>query len=128
MRIIKKESQLNSNVARAIRRLEYIQNEISEAIEWLKSDADCKDATCEMASVLYKANDLATALADDAMKSNSDIATESVKSHDNKPNDADDEDSRFKKAWDSIGFHGGGGTYSAEEFLNKIKKAGELKW
>ena len=39
-----------------------------------------------------------------------------------------DEDERFRKAWDSIGFHGGGGTYSAEEFLNKIKKAGELKW
>lgn len=71
LRIIKKESQLNSNVDRAIRRLEYIQNEILEAIEWLKSDADCKDATCDMAWVLYKANDLATALADDAMKSSS---------------------------------------------------------
>lgn len=39
-----------------------------------------------------------------------------------------DEADRFKKAWDSIGFHEGGGTYSAEEFLDKIKKAGELKW
>lgn len=48
----------------------------------------------------------------------------------NKPDNAesDDEDERFRKAWDSIGFHEGGGTYSAEEFLDKIKKAGELKW
>lgn len=39
-----------------------------------------------------------------------------------------DEDERFRKAWDSIGFHEGGRIYSAEEFLDKIKKAGELKW
>lgn len=43
-------------------------------------------------------------------------------------NNDDDEDDRFKKAWDSIGFHGGGGTYSAEEFLDKIQKASDLKW
>ena len=46
---------------------------------------------------------------------------------DNKSQD-NDEDERFRKAWDSIGFHGGGGTYSAEEFLDKMHKEANLKW
>lgn len=129
MKIIKCESSNDTtNVAKAIRRLEYVRSNIALAIEWLKSDADCKDATCEAAGMLYQVNDLVGAMADDA-ESSSGIAAESVEVGDNKPKDEDDdEDDRFKKAWDSIGFHGGGGTYSAEEFLDKIRKASELKW
>lgn len=72
MKIIKRESSNDTTkVSRAIRRLEYVQGEIAEAIQYLKSDADCKNDTCEMAMTLYRANDLATALADDATKSSS---------------------------------------------------------
>ena len=49
--------------------LKYIQNEISEAIRYLESDAKYKDAICNMAAALYHTNDIATALADDAAKS-----------------------------------------------------------
>lgn len=81
MKIIKRESSNDTtNVAKAIRRLEYIQNNVSKAIEWLKSDADCKDATCEAAAALYQVNDLVGAMADDAIKSNSGIATENIAS------------------------------------------------
>lgn len=70
MNIIKLESSNDTpKVARAIRRLKYIQNEISEAIRYLESDARCKDAICNTAAELYRANDIATALADDADKS-----------------------------------------------------------
>lgn len=70
MKVIKKESNNDSSkVSRAVRKLKYAQNEISEAIRYLESDAKCKDAICNMAAELYRANDIATALADDAAKS-----------------------------------------------------------
>lgn len=126
MRIIKCESSsYTTNVERALRKLKYIQKEISEAIKYLESDAECKDAICAMAAELYRANDIATALAADAQSGHSDVKTESLEDGDKQD---EDEGERFKKAWDSIGFHGGGRTYSAEEFLDKIKKASELKW
>lgn len=123
MRILKKESIDDTEILRAIRRLEYIQDEIAEAINYLESDAKFKDATCKMALELYRANDLKAALFADSQNRCIGVKTESA---DGAANDVNDEDMRFKKAWDSIGFHGGGGTYSAEEFLDKIKKAGEL--
>ncbi len=124
MKIIKKESNKDSSKAsRAIRKLKYIQNEISEAIKYLESDKDCIDATCDAANELYRADELANALAKDAQMNVSAVKAEST-DNENK----DDEDERFRKAWDSIGFHGDGGTYSAEEFLDKVHKAANLKW
>ena len=83
MKIIKRESSNDTtNVERAIRKLKYIQKEISEAIKYLESDAECKDAICAMSAELYRANDIATALAADAQRSHSDVKTESLEDGD----------------------------------------------
>lgn len=100
MKIIKRESSNDTtNVAKAIRRLEYIQNNVSKAIEWLKSDADCKDATCEAAATLYQVNDLMGALADDATKSSS--IDKALSAEDSESGyDLYDRDGNFVKTYD----------------------------
>jgi len=90
LKIIKNESNNDSSkVSRAIRKLKYVQNEISEAIKYLESDKACKDATCDAADELYTVNELADALAEDAQMSASDVKVESTE---DKDEDDDEED------------------------------------
>lgn len=114
---------MSKYVERAIRKLKSIQSDVDNAIKYLEQEHLHKGATCEIASELYKANDLATALAKDAH--NSSKLTESEDdSESNQTREMSDEE--FEKAWAAIGFHGGGGAYSAEEFMRKLKEARKL--
>lgn len=124
MKILENDS---TKVQRAIRRLQSVKEDIEEAISYLQSEHSHKDATCAMAADLYKSNDLPTALADDA------LASSKLTESDQEPEDASESskkkemtDEEFEKAWAAIGFHGGGGVYSAEEFMRKFKEAQKL--